>query len=124
MFKNPADVAMWLSSIVGGGLIIKIVWDWLKNRGRVAEFKPCPLHKNMEKSVETIDKCLVVLKTRYVDRDDFKDFAREVMEKIDILHDRITKTTSAFDSAISDMRVLITRVETIQNTMADRDKGD
>ena len=112
------DLQNWLVVIVGGGLIIKIVWDWLKNRGRSETFKTCPLHDGMQKTIESLEGCLIALKTRYVDRDEFKDSMREIADKIDTLHDRITQTATAFDRAITDLRVLITRIETIQETSA------
>jgi hypothetical protein len=63
-------------------LMGKIVWDWLANRKARTDF--CPLHNTHQQELDR-------LRQRTVDRDDFKELARQVKDGQQDIHQEIAK---------------------------------
>jgi len=97
-------VAKWISMGLGSIILIilsKIIWDWLSGKSSRAPNQTCPLHDGIEGHCKQMEDSLMLVRTRYVDRDEHKDamaLLRDAMSGID-------NKISGIKDDISDIRV-------------------
>lgn len=90
-------------------IIVKIVWDWLPKRTNQQPDKKrkhehvdvCPFHESVSDTVKGLENTVMFVKTRYVDRDEFKELDRNFSVKID----EIKKGQDQISRVIADIRV-------------------
>ncbi len=108
-------ILAFASSLLALG--VKYIWSLIQLKNNPPPLKQCPWHdlmasqvQNLKEAVRGINECIGAIKIRYVDKDDYKDFAHTINASINEIHGRITDMEKSFLTEVGAIKVAISEL--------------
>lgn len=105
---NPAIYAgmKWLIVALSSMVVVilgKIIWDWLTGKSSKSTQMACPMCDIIQDQIKKTEDSLMIIRTRFVDRDEHRDAMETFKGSFSKLDDKM----STMKDDISDIRVAV-----------------